>query len=121
MTKRKTSSTATVHFSDAARAAGLHLRGISQASVQLLARIQSEPIPIQKRQRGKNNQPSPSGKPSCSIGPLITNGLAIMRGDFYYATEKGSDYLTKMKVAGLLNVKTVATCATGDTNEAKDS
>ena len=116
MTKRKTSSTATVQFSDAARAAGLHLRGISQVSVQLLARIQSEPIPVQKRQRGKNNQPTPSRQSHCSIGPLITNGLAIMRGDFYYATEKGNEYLTKMKAAGLLNAPAMPTERDGRPN-----
>ncbi len=99
---RKTSSTATVQFSDAARAAGLHLRGISQAGVELLARIQSEPIPMQKRQRGKNNQPTPSRQSHCSIGPLITNGLVVLRGEFYVTTPQGNEYLTKMKTAGLL-------------------
>ena len=95
-------STATVQFSDAARAAGLHLRGISQAAVQLLARIQSEPIPMQKRQRGKNNQPTPSRCSHVSIGPLITNGLAVLRNEFYVTTPAGDNYLTKMKGAGLL-------------------
>jgi len=99
---RKTSSTATVHFSDAARAAGLHLRSISQAAVQLLARIQSEPIPMQKRQRGKNNQPTPSRQSHVSIGPLITNGLVVLRGELYVTTPAGNDYLTSMRRAKLL-------------------
>lgn len=102
MTSSPRSSTATVQFSDAARAAGLHLRGISQASVHLLARIQSEPIPMQKRQRGKNNQPTPSRCSHVSIGPLITNGLAVLRNEMYVTTPAGDNYLTKMKGAGLL-------------------
>ena len=100
---RKTSSTSTVQFSDAARAAGLHKQGISKAGVELLARIQSEPIPIAKRVRGKNNQPTPSRQSHCSIGPLITNGLAVLRGELYVTTPAGNDYLTKMKAAGLLH------------------
>ena len=95
-------STATVQFSDAARAAGLHKQGISKASVELLARIQSEPIPMQKRQRGKNNQPTPSRQSHVSIGPLITNGLVVLRGELYVTTLQGDNYLTKMKGAGLL-------------------
>lgn len=103
MTSSPRNSTATVQFSDAARAAGLHKPGISKASVELLARIQSEPIPIAKRIRGKNNQPTPSRQSHCSIGPLITNGLAVLRGELYVTTPAGNDYLTKMKAAGLLH------------------
>jgi len=99
---RKTSSTATVQFSDAARAAGLYMRGISEAAVHLLARIQSEPIPMQKRQRGKNNQPTPSRQSHVSIGPLITNGLVVLRGELYVTTPAGNDYLTSMRRAKLL-------------------
>lgn len=95
-------STATVQFSDAARAAGLHLRGVSLASVQLLARIQSEPIPMQKRQRGKNNQPTPSRQSHCSIGPLIRHHLAMLRNEFYVTTPAGNEYLTNMRRTGLL-------------------
>jgi len=95
-------STATVQFSDAARAAGLHKQGISKASVELLARIQSTPIPMQKRQRGKNNQPTPSRCSHVSIGPLIRHHLAMLRNEFYITTPAGNEYLTKMKGAGLL-------------------
>jgi hypothetical protein len=99
---RKTSSTSTVQFSDAARAAGLHKQGISKASVELLARIQSEPIPMQKRQRGKNNQPTPSRQSHCSIGPLIRHHLAMLRNEFYVTTPAGDNYLASMRRAGLL-------------------
>lgn len=57
---------------------------------------------MQKRVRGKNNQPTPSRQTHCSIGPLITNGLAVLKGELYVTTPKGDNYLTKMKGAGLL-------------------
>lgn len=102
MTSSPRNSTATVKFSDAARAAGLHKQGISKAGVELLARIQSEPIPMQKRQRGKNNQPTPSRQSHCSIGPLIRHHLAMLRNEFYVTTPAGNEYLTSMRRAGLL-------------------
>lgn len=108
---RLKTSTKCVEFADAARAKGLHLRGISEAGVQLLARIQSEPIPMQKRQRGKNNQPTPSRCSHTSIGPLIVHGLAVLRGEFYVTTTKGNDYLAKMQGAGLLNAQDVPTAS----------
>lgn len=97
----KPCSTATAQFSAKARELGLYLRYVSLAGVELLARIESELLPMQIRSPGEMCK-SPTGLGSVSAGPLINHHLLELREGFYRVTQKGSDYLKTLKKAGLL-------------------
>lgn len=97
----KPCSTATAQFSAKARSLGLYLRYVSLAGVELLARIESEPLPMQIRIHGEMCK-SPTGLGSASTGPLITHHLLELRDGFYRVTAKGVEYLAAMRKEGMV-------------------
>ncbi len=94
-------STETVEWTKRAQAAGLHHPRVSIATVNLLARIQAEPLPAAKKVKGEHNAKSPSPN-GCFIGPLITNKFVELRGELYCVTGKGAVYLNQLREAGLV-------------------
>lgn len=98
--KPRPASTETVNWSKQAKDHGLHISGISIGHVRKLLEIQTEPLPVVPRSRGKHKQTSPS--PKVSIGPLVTNGFLRLEEGFYRITWKGEFYLKQLREAGMI-------------------
>lgn len=98
--KPRQKSSVTTEWTERAKAAELHIPGISIGHVQKLLEIQAEPLPIGVKIKGRKNIPSPSSK--CSIGPHITNGFLRLESGFYRITWKGEFYLNQLREAGLI-------------------
>ena len=95
-------STVTVEWTKRAKAKDLHYPCVSIATVNLLTRIQAEPVPVAKKIKGEHNAKSPSPN-GCSIGPLITNKFVELRDGLYCVTWKGTVYINQLREEGLLN------------------
>ena len=93
-------SSVTVEWTKAAKAKDLHYPCVSIATVNLLTRIQAEPVPVAQKVKGQKNIKAPL--PGASIGPLITNKFVELRDGLYCVTWKGDFYIKQLKEAGLI-------------------
>lgn len=86
-------------FTVALAAVDLTLRSVSLGAVQLLQRLTTDPLPL----AASNAVKDPTGQ-GMLLGPLIRHGLASFdrAAQVYTATDKGRDYLAKLKAGGLI-------------------
>lgn len=98
--QRNLKSTETVEWTKRAQAKGLHYPCVSIATVNLLTRIQAEPVPVAQKVKGEKNIKAPCK--GASIGPLITNKFVELREGLYCVTWKGTVYINQLREEGLI-------------------
>lgn len=93
-------STANAAFTTRAQALNLHLRGVSLRTALYLADLERQPVQIIRRKPGQDNQrPTENGR---LLAPCIAHKLASFDGEMYAVTDKGREYLARLRKGGLL-------------------
>lgn len=88
-------------FNDAVKPLGLHIPGISLSVTLFLAELEACPQPLRVIPTTGGQLKSPSSKPQ-SLGPSIRHGMAALVVDHYRVTANGTEYLRRLREAGLI-------------------
>lgn len=86
-------------FTIALQKAGLHFRTVSLTTVEALASIEKNPLPLIHSKHAS----SKSSDLPLAVAPLVRHGLVRLSDDriCYEITEKGAEYLTALQKADL--------------------
>lgn len=88
-------------YKAAATKAGLHVNHFGLHAVQRLLEMEQQPIPQVVAPCGRGYT-----QPAVGISNCIANGFAAFANGAYALTEKGTEYLSKLKAANLTTVAT---------------